>query len=273
MVAPTSPSTADLCLPPSAKGRDGRTLAAARPGLVGSTETSAPRIRAYRGERRVSRLRRGVPLAAELINQVCGKGGFRHRVAMLTLTYRPGASWEPRHVSELQEHIRKHLDRRQIVLRGVWVLELTKRGVPHYHLLLWLPKGITLPKPDKRGWWPHGLTKIEWARNAIGYLVKYASKAKDDWEAGGRFPPGSRLFGARGLGDARPHYSHRMRPFWLRDHCEVGDRLVRSAGGGWTNVTTGEWLESPFVLVARCPHWRWVEFALRSPASASEVVA
>lgn len=187
---------------------------------------------------------------------------------MLTLTYRPDADYEPKQVAELQNAVEKYLGRRGISYRGVWVLELTKAGRPHYHLLLWLPRGVTLPKPDKQGWWRHGLTRIEWARNAVGYLVKYASKAKDDWQAGSAFPPGARLFGVRGLADSRPGYTHAMRPFWMRERVGCGDRVKRLRGGGFLNLSTGECFESPWEVVGRARDWGWVEFRLRAETCA-----
>jgi hypothetical protein len=215
-------------------------------------------------------------MAAEMHQRDSVRGGFRVKVAMLTLTYRPDAEYDPGQVTQLQDAIAKYLERRGVRFRAVWVLELTKVGRPHYHLLLWLPKGVTLPKPDKRGWWAHGLTRVEWARNAVGYLVKYASKAKDEWEQGSRFPPGARLFGVRGLGQARPEYTHAMRPFWMREVVALGDRVIRCKGGGFVNASTGEAFESPWVIVARGPGWAWIEFELRGdqrPAQGGEVIA
>jgi hypothetical protein len=191
------------------------------------------------------------------------KGGFRVRQAMVTLTYRPGVEWQARHVSELQEHYRKWLARRGEVLRAFWVLEQTKAGVPHYHVVLWLRHGLTPPKPDKQGWWKHGCTRVEWARNPTGYLVKYASKANTATE----FPEGARLYGVRGLGEFRACFRHQMRPFWLQERVGMVDRVTRAPGGGWVNHTTGEVLQSPWVLVARCRSWRWVEFAPRGPVA------
>jgi hypothetical protein len=140
----------------------------------------------------------------------------------------------------------------------VWVLEQTKAGVSHYHLVLWLPRGLTPPKPDKQGWWCHGLTRVEWARNPVAYLVKYASKAK----AAEGFPPGARLFGVRGLGELTQCYRYEMRPFWLKDVTRQQDR-VRRCRGGFVLVDSGEVLRSPFVMCARSSSWRWVEFCNR----------
>ena len=80
---------------------------------------------------------------------------------MLTLTYREVGAWHPRHISELLQRVRVWLRRRGERLRYVWVGELQQRGALHYHVLCWLPRGLTLPKPDKQGWWTHGSTRIE----------------------------------------------------------------------------------------------------------------
>jgi hypothetical protein len=198
-------------------------------------------------------LRRGVQLAGDCIKDTTLRG-FRVRPALVTFTYRDDVAWEARHITQVQNAIEKFLERRQVRYHAVWVMELTKRGRPHYHLVLWLPKGITLPKPDKRGWWVHGMTRIEWARRPVGYLIKYASKAED----AGAFPPGARLFGVRGLGDAREGYRYLRRPQWLREATLPADRLQRVARVGWLNQSNGEILRSPWVIVARGRCWSWV---------------
>lgn len=112
------------------------------------------------------------------------------RVALLTLTYEDTTAWDSRHVSDLLMHVRKWLKRHGHKLRYVWVAELQKRGAVHYHICIWMSRGLTLPKPDKQGWWPHGFTNIKWARGAVKYCLKYVSKleSKDV-----RFPRGMRL--------------------------------------------------------------------------------
>lgn len=169
---------------------------------------------------------------------------------MLTLTYRPDVGWLPGQISELVRHVRQYLKRRGILMRQVWVQEFTKKGRPHYHLLLWLPLGITLPKPDKRGWWPYGMTKIEWARNAIGYIAKYASKGDSLVQPA----KGARMHGNGGLtGDALLEQRWWKLPGWLRVERGVVplDRVRRAApgsGGGFVNPSSGEVYKSPWVV-------------------------
>ena len=97
---------------------------------------------------------------------------------MSTLTYRPGVEWESRHISRYVQRCVEWLERRGHSYAYAWVLEMQKRGAPHYHVLFWLPVGVMLPKPDcisgrqRTPLWPHGMTKIERARSP-GYIVKY----------------------------------------------------------------------------------------------------
>jgi len=165
---------------------------------------------------------------------------------MLTLTYRPDVDWEAGQISTVVRHIRQWLARKGHEMRFVWVQEFTKKGRPHYHLLLWLPLGLTIPKPDKQRWWPWGMTKIEWARNAVGYIAKYASKA-DSLHLPAK---GARMHGNGGLtGAALIEQRWWKLPGWLRDRVEPSDRVKRrptGTGGGFFHPDTGEVYESPW---------------------------
>lgn len=201
-------------------------------------------------------MKRSVLTSARLLQEDMLAGGFRGRVAMLTLTYRPEADWERRQLTGCIKAIREYLKRQKQPMRYVAVLELTKAGKPHYHLLIWLPRGLTLPKPDKRGWWPHGMSKIEWARNALGYIAKYASKGTD-----GTFPKGARLTTSGGLSKrARFERAWWLAPGWVREVLTPVDEPVRAPGGGWVARRTGEWLPSPWRLVDRAADWSWMMF-------------
>jgi hypothetical protein len=137
-------------------------------------------------------------------------------------------------------------------------METTKKGKPHYHLVMWLPRGVIPPLPDEQGWWPHGLTQAAWSTNPIGYCVKYASKGNT-----GPIPPHARLYGICGLRRMRQSFRHRMRPYWLRELVDQADRIIRASGGGWMNPDTGELHRSPYVITSRCKNWSWIEFAKR----------
>jgi hypothetical protein len=141
------------------------------------------------------------------------------------------------------KRMRHWVERRGVRFRYVWVAELTKAGRVHYHAIVWLPRGLTMPKPDKQGWWPHGFTNVQWARKGIGYLVKYATKTA---LSSASFPKGCRLHGHGGLTlERRAFRAWWMLPKYQRERCEPADRVHRAQGGGWRSSVTGEWWEAP----------------------------
>jgi hypothetical protein len=220
----------------------------AAPGLVSLKTSDTPQsVEIDPIKARHTRLKRSILVAAKLFEHAFR--GFRVRPAMLTLTYRDVDGFEPRHVSELLKRIRQWVERRGHPFCYVWVAELQQRGALHYHVLIWLPKGLTLPKPDKQGWWPHGSTRIEWARHPIGYLLKYASKF--DTKVG--LPKGARLHGAGGLKDEAAKQIRRWfnLPTWLKHLAGVGSRFVRAKGVGLVDASTGICVPSPWRVSCR----------------------
>jgi hypothetical protein len=206
----------------------------AKPRLPGEVELD-------RDQSRVKRLRRCVRQAAELHRGELGRS--RRYAVFLTLTYRNGADWRPQHVASFFNTLRKWWARFQSTpLRYVWVAELQERGAVHYHAVLWLPPGVTIPKPDKRGWWPHGSTNTKAAHSPVGYICKYASKCTT---ARG-FPKGCRLYGVGGLTALRPVYTWRNLPGWARACYSIDDRARRVSGGGMDRKGGGDWRGSPW---------------------------
>lgn len=191
---------------------------------------------------RLKRLKKNVITSARLHSREVSRGT---KSLMVTLTYADECEWSPKQIARYLDCIKQWLKRKGHPCRYVWVYELTKRGRPHYHVLFWLPKGLTMPKADKRGWWPWGLTRTEWARNAVGYLAKYASKGKDSDQV---IPKGVRLYGVGGL----TLHSRRERAWW---NLPVGvrrwgfplSRWRRCPGGGWVSGS-GEWRPSLWVV-------------------------
>lgn len=226
-------------------------LGAPAPGLV-SSQTSDPREFQTDTERmvgknasvqfmdpaiqRAGRCRKNILNAARLLTKGFQNQRVGHRVCFLTLTYARVNDWNPRDISAFCHTVRQYLKRRGIPLIGLWKLEMQKRGAVHYHLLVWLPKGITLPKPDKQGWWKHGSTQRVWAKNPYGYVAKYLSK-----EEVGMVPKGAHLYGLLGL-DAV--YRQEIRwwnsPRWIRDLWGIEHDPIRVPGGYWMSRLTGE---------------------------------
>lgn len=191
---------------------------------------------------------------ARLADEQVRQGGHRGRWLMVTTTYRPGTEWTPRHITAFLKNAREWFRRQGQPMQYQWVLELTKAGVPHYHVIVWIPRHLHLPRADRRGWWPHGMTKTETARNPVGYLAKYASKGCADCfnpitGQQNKVPRGARICGAGGLlapGTAELRWW--MTPLWFRerkpDICDV-----RRVQGGYVVRSTGEFVASPWAFV------------------------
>lgn len=196
---------------------------------------------------RLARLRRAVGFAARG-HLVSEKGRRTDQCLMVTLTYAgTNEDWKADHISGFMTHVREWCRRNGIPCRYVWVAELQKRGVIHYHVALWVPHGARLPRPDRQGWWCHGMTRIEVARAAVPYLLKYLSKGAGDTL--GSFPKGSRIYGVGGL----EHSFRRARrwlglPAFVQARSSIDDHWQRAEGGGWISPA-GEHFASEFQRV------------------------
>lgn len=125
-------------------------------------------------------------------------------------------------------------------------MELTKAGCPHYHLIVWLPWGVKLPFLDAKGWWPYGMTRMEWAKCAVGYVSKYLSKGDE----GTRLPHGARMYGVGGLkGEALQEARWWALPTWLREQVEKSQIIRRRNGGGWVDRSSAEIYLSPWKII------------------------
>jgi hypothetical protein len=212
--------------------------------------------------RRFGRMRRVILTSGRLLVDTF-RG--RSRWWMVTLTYRDDVEWAPGQISECMNRIRKYLARRKLPARYVWCLEGVDRLSgdrlgecrPHYHVLIQLPHGFSMPKPDKQGWWLYGWTNTKAAIRPVGYLAKYASKA-----GGGISWRGARCYGVSGLqANHRAVLSFWRAPRWVRaaySFCTGEGAVsendiglpVRRLRGGWVWLETGEIVKSPTV-----PKW------------------
>lgn len=227
-------------------------------------DTSAARLR---------RMRQSVLTSARLMSDDLPRGGFRYRPAMVTLTYRTVEDWQPQHVRQFLQRVRMWAVRKRFSLRYVWVAELQQRGAVHYHCLFWLP--FSIPRPDSRGWWPHGSSNCKWAKHSVGYLSKYCSKGNPHRP----YPKGCRIHGCGGL--SKP--AARCRRWWMSPqavrHVAGPQHDVRRAiGGGFVSRVTGEILPPQWGLVAvatgrvrlcRLPS-RWLPLLPVAPSSLVE---
>lgn len=267
---PTSALLADLNPPQGTRGgenllaspslcpfgsQDAQTGAAG--GLVPSL-TSDTRLKLDSHQIRCKRLYRAVKTSARLHEEEMQADKTRFRSWFITLTYRPGVAWEPLHITKAIKSVRAWCDRLGVRFRYVWVAEVQERRQAregghclHYHLLVFLPVHLQLPKFDKRGWWPHVLTQTVKANKPVAYMAKYASKGSQ----AGFFPKGARLHGCGGLFlDARLQRSWWLCPAYIRDYWpDYACKPQRAQGGGWIAKAIGEWIPSAYRIVSYNP--------------------
>lgn len=199
-------------------------------------------------ERRVKRLKRSVWASGYLHGMA--ENGFRASVCwFVTLTYRGVHDWRPDHVSKAVQAFRNWCRSVGVPCRYTWVAELQQRGAVHYHLLAWLPPGVSMPHWDKpkgkrRAFWPHGMSNTEKAKSGVGYLMKYLSKLGELT----RFPKGLRLYGIGGLTrQGRDVRSWFNLPEWVKRSYGVAE--VARFGRGLVVRATGEILEPAFKVL------------------------
>jgi hypothetical protein len=231
----------------------GASAAGAAIGLVSSTTSHPEGFRSHgewllsgnlayidpRGQRS-SKCRKSILNASRLMTKRLQAQRVRYKCVLVTLTYRKTDEWAPKHISAYIHLVRKYLGKRGHDLMGVWKLEMQKRGAVHYHVLLWLPKGVTLPFADKQGWWKHGASNQVWVKNAYGYCAKYIGKDEH-----GMIPKGARMFSLLGL-EAMEKREVRWwnSPAYVRESWGIEHDARRAPGGGWLSRLTGEVLQS-----------------------------
>lgn len=209
-------------------------------------------------ERRLKRMRRSCYIAGNLHQSVVQRSGKRDRAWFVTLTYRGVDDWSPKHISACMNAAREWCRRQGAILRFLWVAELQKRGALHYHIVIWLPRSLSLPKFDKRGWWPHGFTNVQLVKSsAVAYVMKYVSKSTPLH----RFPKGARIYAFGGLEQVLRRVTGWINlPEWIKLTHGVGE-VVRKAFG-FVVRATGEIMSSPYE-VKRSPSG--LELRLLSP--------
>ena len=221
---------------------------------TGAVDSAGVWLRCDPHRSRLRRMRRSVMSSARLLEVDALLGGFRLRRLMITLTYRPEASPAVRDIAAFRDRMRQWFKRRGVPCRFVWVREAHKSGRPHFHVLVWLPRRFMLPAPDRRGWWPHGLTQVKPVHSGASYVAKYVSKGSEP----SAFPKGCRIHGAGGLcASSRRERRWWLLPLWARRVLGGFADPVR-VRGGWCDRNTGLFAPSPWVVVVGAGGIRWV---------------
>jgi hypothetical protein len=210
--------------------------------------------RLQRCQRRVHAWADVLPRQVRQVRRAAAKLAVGPRMVMLTLTYKDVDGWHLYDIRDFMKALHQVLG--DSLYAYAWVLEMQKRGVPHYHVLLYVKRGTRIPKPDAK-LWRHGLSKIETVRTPF-YICKYTSKGKQKQYQKEGFPAGARMFAVKVYKTDIPpdeFLDFRMSslPSWLRPYIkeaydEMGVSVTwrRNRGGGWLIVQTGEVICSPW---------------------------
>ena len=160
----------------------------------------------------------------------------------MTLTYARADDFDTKNISSFIDKLRKWLLREhKSKLVYAWALE--RETCLHYHLIIWLPLGVSLERERLSRWWILGSTWLERCRDVASwgsYIAKFAKPKKP-------FRRGTRLYGYGGLdAAARIAIVRKSMPVWLRKLIPFGEHARRRKGGGWENLDTGEIYFSPY---------------------------
>jgi len=153
----------------------------------------------------------------------------------LTLTYKSNAEFCRKHISAFFDKVRRWAKNQGFSLPYAWVLE--QETSLHYHLIIWLPRGVRVDRAKLACWWNWGSTWIKSCRSVASwgsYITKFERPKRP-------MPKGVRLFGYGGLDVATKQKVARSGwPLWLVKLVPTGQPARRCKGGGWVNLSTGE---------------------------------
>jgi hypothetical protein len=158
---------------------------------------------------------------------------YKYRAIMVTLTYRKAEDWQPGQIRAYIKKTKERLGKR--VISYAWVMELQKRGVPHYHVL-WIVRPYTrIRMPDKNGDWDYGFSNVVTNVKSVYYIISYLKKAN---EVTAEYPKGGRIFAVWHCDKVFKESMRRfMFPAWLKEKLvdlpEDSNIQVKRKNGKW----------------------------------------
>ncbi len=161
----------------------------------------------------------------------------------ITLTYKKLEQFNKGHIRAYIKLIKERLKEKLIAY--AWICENQTRGVPHYHIIMIVDKGVRIRKPDS-GDWKYGFSNIQRAVKGIWYIISYCKKDLD-----GKLPKGTRCFAIYSRGEIRKLIRIQTLPIWIVENCREKllkiDDEIKKLGRYWS--INGILLESPYVPV------------------------
>lgn len=208
----------------------------------------------------------------EMLTQAIGQHSYGAlRCYLTTLTYHGDPRFRLGHsdIAECIEKITKRLKYAGADFYYTWCLEVTERGIAHYHVLWWVRDGVVIPDPTRipKGCrtkpWPHGFADHKLVRPRPGESVAVAWMAVTDeyiskCDKAELLPRGRRICGyGSTLKLAKAACAHKAKPKWLQQVTQPGEPLRVAKGGGKRSLITGQVHKSPNVLVREWVDDKW----------------
>lgn len=190
--------------------------------------------------KRLNDLRKKLQAWSVAVSPVWHRKGVKK--CMITLTYDTNgllfqpSEWSPNHITNYLKALRRRSGLE--VLAYAWVVEVQKRGVPHYHIIL-LYKG-SVPYPDRSGMWRYGLSTLTLKIRSAFYLVRYTGKEyQKDFS---RLPNGARAYA---VSISNPELRKKMRAELLPEH--IRERYLVEGPEVLADLQRPSWLRSEYI--------------------------
>lgn len=200
-------------------------------------------------ESRFKRKRRRINVWAKEYKELINHGRDRSKPydgIFVTLTYKDNDQVKPGDIRTYLHRLKKRLGPK--LIGYAWVLEMQKRGVPHYHIMIVVKKGTRIEKPDRKDW-TGGSSNISRCKKGVYYIISYCKKALD---LDANYPKGFRIFAVYSKDNDTKYFIRRKSlPFWLMDQLQdlylLSKTIIKKIGSSW--LVGGITYPSPFVAL------------------------
>lgn len=113
----------------------------------------------------------------------------KYRMVHITLTYAEMDTWEKGDMSRYINRLRGFLKEKLVAFCWIGGMQMPRKAL-HYHLVIVVPIGTNVPKPDKQGHWYLGMSQMRTWKN-MAYFMRYFEKYHELQY----YPKGFRLYG------------------------------------------------------------------------------
>ncbi len=183
-------------------------------------------------EAKNKRKRKKITAWAKMYSDLVNTGYSRKKPydgIFVTLTYVNDEKLNDANIRSYIKLIRERL--KDKLISYAWVCENQKRGIPHYHIMFIVKKGVKIDKPDNKDW-KGGSSNIQKVIKGVWYLISYCKKVYDSY-----LPKGWRCFSVFARDEIKQMIRIECLPDWLIYKCkEEGiyiKGIIKKVTGGY----------------------------------------